>query len=66
MSESLKMERNMTLNVGKEIAALQRLIVGHDLDRHKGGGGIALLQFTPPGVEAGLCDVVACAERSNR
>jgi hypothetical protein len=34
-------------------------VVGLDLDRHKGGGGVALLQFTPPGVEAGLCDVVA-------
>jgi hypothetical protein len=42
------------------------LIVGHNSDRHKSGGDIALLQFTPPGVEAGLRYMVAGSEGSNR
>jgi hypothetical protein len=41
------------------------LVIRLDLDRDKGSGGIALLQFTPPSVKAGLREAVAGTESSN-
>jgi len=45
-----------------DVGGRSLVVIGYDSDLHEGGGGIALLQFTPPGVEAGLCKMVASAE----